>query len=135
MVSELNSGKESLFSNKSFVIDEIPWEASFLGIPKIEQILKLFTRLFHKAFKPLISEDAKISNVKFEFSSFFINRYPGKINVYLWYYFTKKKPSTFSQYIPPNHLRLQVVPQHYHGDGSKLLCFCSYGSTKVENKV
>ena len=83
MVSELNSGKESLFSDKSFVIDKIPWEASFLGIPKIEQILKLFPRLFHKAFKPLISEDAKISNVKFEFSSFFINRYPGKINVYL----------------------------------------------------
>ena len=30
---------------------------------------------------------------------------------------------------PPNHL--QVVPWHYHGDGSKLLCFCGHGSTTV----
>ena len=28
---------------------------------------------------------------------------------------------------PPNHL--QVVPRHYHGYGSKLLCFRSHGST------
>ena len=34
---------------------------------------------------------------------------------------------------PTNHL--QVVPWHYHGDGSKLLCFGSPGSTMVENQV
>ena len=32
-----------------------------------------------------------------------------------------------------NHL--QVVPPHYHGDGSRLICFCGHGSTFVNKKV
>ena len=33
----------------------------------------------------------------------------------------------------PNHL--QVVPLHYNGDGSRLICFRGHGSTFVKKKV
>ena len=44
-----------------------------------------------------------------------------------------QKASTGWWINPPNHL--QVVPWHYHGNGSRLLCFRGHASTMMENQV